>query len=147
MPIKISPDKSSSQTTSTHFHSVRAISSSSQMTGIPTPNSACTFSLLPSLDEGSVFQKASLGITLKVIVWITNLPLPFASGKAPNTTLLLLMVLELWACNNSGLLNKQAEILLSRGQHSVNMLGSKPPLPSLTLKLITLLTTEAVQPS
>lgn len=146
MPIKISPSKSSSQTTPTHFHSVWAISSSAQMTGIPTPNSACTFSLLPSLDEGSVFQKASLGITLKVIAWITNLPLPFASGKAPNNTLLLPVVLELWAGNNSGLLNKQAVILLSRGQHSINILCFKPPLPSLPLKLITLLTAEAAQP-
>lgn len=52
--------------------------------------------------------------------------------KGPNIILLLPMVLELRAGNNSGLLIKQAVVLLSRGQHSINMLCSKPPLPSLT---------------
>lgn len=59
------------------------MSSSSKMIGGPNPNSACTVRLLPSQDEGNVFQKASLGITVKVTAWITKLPLPFASRKAP----------------------------------------------------------------
>ena len=46
------------------------------MVGIPSPNSACTCSLLPSPHDSSVSQKASLGVTVKVIAWITNLPLP-----------------------------------------------------------------------
>lgn len=94
----------SSDTTPTYFNSIWAISSP-QMSGISTQVSASPLTS-PSLCESRVLEEAPVGLTLKVIAWITDLLLSLASIKAPVTTLLLSRDVELCADNNSSFFNK-----------------------------------------